>query len=294
MTTVPLSHIVDHEEVKYRALNKDHVDALAKNIAENGLDTPITVWNGGSSKGEQITVEGSDKKIPATFLIAGLHRRAAIRKIKKDTPERYKELFPNGVPVVVKSGEMADFLSLQLRENVLREEMEVSQILPIIKRLKKEFGLKQREIAKRIGKGESYVSQILDAEETLGESETEDLAEEGATLTDVRNAAKKVKEAVKKGKDKEKAKKEVVAATKSKVQQKKATGRQRDERKVSAKALWNRFLSLPRGVKMGRKLEISVGALGYLAGDEEFATLPKELREDVETKKSKDDDGDDE
>lgn len=291
LTHVPLSHILRNDEIKYRPLDEKHVAELAKNILENGLESPLLVWNGGTKKGELIQVEGSDKKIPATYLIAGNHRLAALTKIRRDDKALYKERFPEGIPVHVRSGEIQDVLLAQLRENVTRKDMGAEHILPIIKRLRKDFSMKGRAIAAAIGKHESYVSQILDAEETLGEQEAEEIANEGGTIGDLRKAAKKVKEAVKKGKDKKVAAKEATKEAKSKIANKKASGRQRDERRVSAKKVYERYIALPRGLKMGKKVTILETTLAYLAGDEDTPALPKELREDVE---SKSDDGGDE
>jgi transcriptional regulator with XRE-family HTH domain len=274
--------IVDAEDVPYRPVDAAWAEELSHNIEQRGLDQPLLVWNGGSKKGEQITIEGKDGKFPATYLIAGQQRRAALKLIRKRSPEKFKEMFPNGIPVIVKGGEMDAFLLMQLRENVTRKDMEVKHILPVMKKLKKEHSMKQREIAKAIGKHESYVSQIFDAEETLGEAEMADLAEDGATVGDARKAAKEVKEKVKAGKDKKVAKDEVVAKTKKKLAEKKASGRVRDERRVSAKALWKRYIALPRGTKLGEKVEILEAVLGYLAGDEAYE-LPEVLQQDVES-----------
>jgi ParB-like chromosome segregation protein Spo0J len=284
MTTVPLKLIIDSEDIIYRPLDKEHVASLSRNIEANGLDQPLLVWNGDEKeRGHQIELEDGSKA-PATYLIAGSHRRAALRELLKRNKARYKELFPNGVPVYVSSGTAADVLSRQLRENVARKDMPASQVLPVVKKLMKEHGMKQREIAKAIGKHESYISQVLDAEETLGEDETQELMNEGAKLNDIRKAAKEVKEGKKKGKDN---KKEVVEKTKAKIKSKKDSGRQRDEKRVSAKKIWSRYNALPK-MNMGEKLSVLENALGYLAGDEEFQ-LPKELSVDAEKSSDEDD-----
>jgi ParB-like chromosome segregation protein Spo0J len=287
MVHVPLRQIIPHDEAVYRPVDKEHVDELRKDIEANGLLSPIIVWNGGTKNGTQVELEDKTK-IPATFLVAGLHRYTSIRAIFKENRERYKELFPNGVPVKVISGELKDFLAAQLRENVLRKDMEISQILPVIKKMRDEHEMKQADIARAIGKSKGYVSQIFDAEAELGEEATEELAKEGAKISNLRNAAKEVKEKVKKGVDKKTAAKEVVEKTKSKLASKKASGRQREEKKVSAKKVWERWQALPRGLKMGEKLAIAEAALGYLAGDTEF-TLPSELANDVEGKEESED-----
>lgn len=279
-TTVPVSLIIDHPDIKYRELNEGHVNELYNSISRSGLDTPLTVWNGGSAKGREVDIPGKGKR-PATFLIAGLHRRAALKRLLKDDKKRFDELFPNGVPVMVKSGEMQDFLALQLRENILRQDMSLKQIYPIMKRLRKEFDMKQKEIAKAIGKSEAYVSQVFDSADTLGDAETDEIAEEGGTVTDARKGAKKVKELIKGGKNKEAAKKEVVSSIKAKLKAKKASGRKRDDRRVSAKQLFKRYSALPKGMKTGEKIVLLENILGYLAGDENYA-LPEEVAQEAE------------
>jgi ParB-like chromosome segregation protein Spo0J len=282
LSYIPLSHVRMHDDIPYRPLDKDHVTVLRKSIEANGLEQPLLVWNGDEdgSKGTTVQIEGKPGQFPAAWLIAGNHRRQALREFAKDNNNGFKERFPNGVPVLVKSGPLSDVLMAMLRENVTRKEMTIQQVLPVIKKLQ-ELGLKQKVIAKSIGRSEGFISQVLSAEEELGEEETKDLAESGASITELREAAKKVKEVVKKGGDKKAAAKEIVAKTKGKVAQKKASGRQREEKRVSAKTIFKRYHALPRTLKMGDKVNILESALGYLAGEDTF-DLPEELQADAE------------
>src|SRR5688572_3334327 len=293
LTHVPLRCIVDHDEVKEtsRPLDKEWVGDLAKDIERNGLDTPLLVWNGGKN-GKMVELEGG-KRIPASFLVAGAHRRAALRTILKSNQARYKELFPDGIPVFVRGGEIQEVLGAQLRENVQRKDPSPEQVFPVLQRLRKEFGMKQKEIAKLVGKSEGWVSQVFDIEETLGDEATDELKKGGLKLSHAREAARKVKEARKKGL--KVSPKEAVEKMRARHKALKAKGRTREEKRVSAKKVWLRYCALPK-MNLGEKLGIAEAAIGYLAGDEEFE-LPEELQQDVEVeskKKKSEDEGEEE
>lgn len=291
LTRVPLRCIVDHDEIKHRELDREWVSTLSKDIERNGLDNPLFVWNGGGDKGKQVELDNG-KVVPATFLVAGCHRRAALRELFKRNAERYKELFPEGVPVIVSGGEVKDALARHLRENVQRRDMPAEQVLPVIRRMRDDYGMKQKEIAKSIGKSEAWVSQIFDIEETLGEEGAEEVSKGGVQLSEAREAARKVKAAKKAGKPT--SAKEELQKVKAKASLRKAKGKVREDKRVSAKKVWARYIALPK-MNLGAKLGIAEAAMGYLAGDEEY-DLPAELSADVEaeTKKSKKTDEDDE
>jgi ParB-like chromosome segregation protein Spo0J len=249
---VPLDRLKDHPEIQpLRPLNKDFVANLTTDIRSNGLISPLLVWNGGTEEGA--TTKAGEKTIAASFLIAGFHRRAALRRFHKDDADGFESRFPNGVPVFVVSGDEADVLAAQLRENINRKDMPASEVLPVVLRLKKEFKLKNKAIAQKLGKSEAWVSEILDIETQLGE--------EGAA------AVADVEEEVKKAKGKR-------ATLKSK-------GKSKAEKRTSARVVYARFQGLPN-MKMGMKLDLAVKALAYLAGDSEQTELPEELAQDAE------------
>lgn len=284
MTYIPLRLIVDHEEIPYRDLNTEWVGELATNIAQVGLTVPLIVWNGGGEKGQRMVVGENEEKYPASFLVAGNHRRAALKAFFKADAAGFKEKFPNGVPCIVIGGEMKDVLTAQLRENVMREEMSPEQVFPVVKRLlKKEAkggcGMSQKEVAKAIGKSTAWVSQILTIEEELGEEAIEALKKKELGLAETRDVAAKVKKAKKAGKDVDP--KAEMKAAKEKAAKRKAAGKTREAKRVSAKTIWKRYISLPK-MGMGALKAIAEHALGYLAGDEEYQTLPDELAADTE------------
>lgn len=285
LTRLPLKVIVDHPEINYRDVNQEAVEALSLNIEQVGLSVPLIVWNGGGEKGQMMQLgEGeAATKVPASFLVAGNHRRAALKALMKRNLARYKELFPDGVPVVTMGGEMRDVLTAQLRENVMREEMSPEQVFPVLKRLlKKEekggCGMSQKEVAKAIGKSSGWVSQILDIEEQLGEEAVEALKKKEIGLAAARDVAGKVKKAKKAGKEVDP--KAELKAAKDKAAKRKAEGKNREAKSISAKTLYKRYLALPR-MNQAEKVAMLEAVLGYLAKDEN-SELPDELKADTE------------
>lgn len=292
LTHIPLRLIVDHEEIPYRTLNEEWVGELSKNIEQVGLTVPLLVWNGGGEKGQRMVVGENNEKYPASFLVAGNHRRAALKAFFKRNGAGFKEKFPNGIMCVVLGGEIKDVLTAQLRENVMREDMSPEQVFPVLKQLlKKEAkggcGMSQKEVAVAIGKSPGWVSQILTIEEELGDEAVEALKKKELGLAETRAVASKVKKAKKAGKDIDP--KAELKAAKEKAAKRKAAGKTREAKRVSAKVLWKRYIALPK-MGMGALKALAEQALGYLAGEEEYQTLPDELSADSEEAGDKDGD----
>lgn len=286
MTHVPLARIVvDNETIPQRRLDQAHVDELSASIETSGLDVPLIVWNGGGDKGKLVQLE-SGEKVPASYLVAGQHRRAALKALHKRNVARFKELFPDGVPVVVQGGELKDILTAQLRENVMRKDMAPEQVLPALERLIKKdskggMGMSQSEVAKAIGKSKGWVSQIIAIRDELGDEGVEALKSGDAGLADAREAAAEVRKAKKAGKptDAKAALKKVV----DKKKKAKAAGRERAERRLSAKVLWKRYLAIGK-LTMGDAKSTLESALGYLAGDENVELDSRLTEEDNDDK----------
>jgi ParB family chromosome partitioning protein len=107
---------------------------LVKSIREKGILEPLVV-----------------AKTPAGYQIIAGERRWRAAKIVglKTVPAIIKETTPSGM------------LEMALVENVQREDLNPIERAQAFKRLKEEFGLETREIAKRIGKSPPYVSNTL-------------------------------------------------------------------------------------------------------------------------------------
>lgn len=140
---IPFSKIVIDTEVVENArenYTKD-VKNLAKNILSNGLMNPLTVALVG-------------KKY---VLVAGFRRYSAIQSMSK-LPE-FEERFGN-VACNVVEGEQKQLQQWNLIENLQRTDLTPAETASGMLRLK-ELGLTQKEIGDVVGKGQSYVSQLL-------------------------------------------------------------------------------------------------------------------------------------
>jgi ParB-like chromosome segregation protein Spo0J len=271
---VPLHLLAPHDDLPpMRDTDPTHVAELKQSIRRNGLDTDLTVWDGGDPE-NMMEVPGLKGTYPATFLVAGYNRREALTELSKDDPAWFKKEFGGGIPAKRISGDLADAVAAQLRENVGRKDPDNKAILKQVRRLQKEFGKKPSEIAKAVGKSKSWVSGVLDIEKQLGKKAAKAVEEGEAGLQDTVDAARDVKKKVKAGQKVSKGK--VLAKVKAKTAEKKAKGKKRASRGMSVKAVYKAFLALPT-MKLGKQLEIAKGALAYCAGE---GKLPKELQAD--------------
>ncbi len=271
---LPLEHIVDHPDVGNRELDKEWVGELAESIRANGLDTPLFVWNGGE---DYANMQIGNKELPSSFLIAGMHRRAALKVIRKTDAVRFAELFPAGIPVRFFGGDMKDVLFLQLRENVNRLNPTVEQLLPKVIRLRDEFKLRSKVIASHIGRSEAYVSQLLAVEAELGTEGVAEIISGNVDAKDALKAVQALKADKKAGKTPDK--KGAIEKAKASTAKRRDAGRDRDEKRTSFKVLWKRYQALP-DMKDEEKLKILEKACGYIAGERD--AVPRELKVDRE------------
>lgn len=107
---------------------------LAESIREHGILEPLVI-----------------AKTPAGFQIIAGERRWRASKL----------LGIPKVPVVVKETSPQGMLEMAIVENVQREDLNPIERAQAFERLIEEFGLPVSEIAKRIGKSDSYVSNTL-------------------------------------------------------------------------------------------------------------------------------------
>lgn len=96
-----------------RPLNLHHVSELAESILVIGMITPLTVDRYG-------------------YLLAGAHRRAALYQIKVEQPQKYLELFPEGIPVRVldidATQNSVEALQIEVEENTQRRNFTATEI----------------------------------------------------------------------------------------------------------------------------------------------------------------------
>ena len=270
---VPLDMLVDFPDMGQRPLDKDHVTSLQDSSRANGLAVPLITWDGGT---EYPNMKLKGKEVPSCFLVAGLHRRAALRRLAKEDADAFAKKFPNGIPVVVASGSLKDMLTLQLRENLDRKDPTTEEILPKILRLRDEFKMKGKQIATAVGRSPSYVSSLFDIETQLGKSGLKEVLEGGVAIRDALKAAEEVKKAKKKGEDVDVD--ATVAKAKGKTAARAASGAEREPKRTSIKKVWDRFKALP-SMDDSTLLEILRKGVSYVVGERD--ALPRELRKDA-------------
>jgi ParB family transcriptional regulator, chromosome partitioning protein len=115
-------------------INPESLKELMSSIKEHGIIEPLVV-----------------AKTPAGYQIIAGERRWRASKLAGLTT----------VPVVIKETSSKGMLEMALVENVQREDLNAIERAQAFQRLIEEFGLPLSEIAKRIGKSESYVSNTL-------------------------------------------------------------------------------------------------------------------------------------
>jgi len=291
----PLEHIVPHPELKglYRPLDKDWVNTLVDDIGTNGLDNALIVWAGGE---EAIPCKINGKEVETPFfLIAGNHRREALRMIAARTPKKFARMFPDGIPVNYKKGTKSEVICTQLRENVQRKDMTPDEIFPVLRHLIEEEGMKQKDIALHIGKTEGWVSQMVLIESELPEELKAETLAGNLPVREAQKIAREVANAKKEGKDvsTDPVIQKRIATTKKKIERKKQVAKKAEVRKLGAKALRDLYQKLPTKVTMGIRIKTLEQVLDYIVGDTD--DLPKalaalhteELKEAEEKKKAK-------
>ena len=115
-------------------ISPDSLNDLVNSIKEHGVIEPLVV-----------------AKTPAGYqLIAGERRWRASKLAGLST-----------VPVIVRETTAKGMLEMAIVENVQREDLNAIERAQAFQRLIEEFGLPTSEIAKRVGKSESYVSNTM-------------------------------------------------------------------------------------------------------------------------------------
>jgi ParB family transcriptional regulator, chromosome partitioning protein len=115
-------------------INPESLKELINSIKEHGIIEPLVV-----------------AKTPAGYQIIAGERRWRASRLAGLT----------SVPVMVRETTSRGMLEMAIVENVQREDLNAIERAQAFSRLTEEFGLSLTEIAKRVGKSESYVSNTL-------------------------------------------------------------------------------------------------------------------------------------
>jgi ParB family transcriptional regulator, chromosome partitioning protein len=131
---IDLDKIVPNEYQPRKVFSDDKLQELAASIKEQGVIQPIIVQR--SASGFQ--------------LIAGERRWRASRLAGLKT-----------IPALVKEATKRELLEMALIENIQREDLNPLEAAEAYKRLQEEFKLTQEELAKRVGKERSTITNFL-------------------------------------------------------------------------------------------------------------------------------------
>jgi len=136
LVKIPIVDIIPNQFQPRITFEPSALDELKKSILENGLIQPITVRRIEEGKFE---------------LISGERRLRACRDIGyKDIPA-----------YIIKVDSNESMLALALIENIQREKLNPIEIANAYKRLMEECNLSQEEIAKRVGKDRSTITNFI-------------------------------------------------------------------------------------------------------------------------------------
>ena len=131
---VPIDEVVPSPFQPRKRFNDEHLNELVESIREHGIIQPLIVR------------EANGK----LELIAGERRWRACQRLELGE-----------VPVIVRAASDKDVVELALIENLQREDLNPIEEAQAYARLSREFGLKQEEIAQRVGKNRATVSNAI-------------------------------------------------------------------------------------------------------------------------------------
>jgi len=131
---IELDRIVPNEYQPRKTFQDDTLKELAASIQEHGVIQPIIVHRIGTNYG----------------LIAGERRWRAARLAGLKT-----------IPALVKEATKRELIEQALIENIQREDLNPLEAAEAYKRLQDEFKLTQEDLAKRVGKERSTVTNFL-------------------------------------------------------------------------------------------------------------------------------------
>ena len=131
---IDLDRIVPNEYQPRKNFNDEKLKELAASIKEQGVIQPVIVHKAGSGY----------------ELIAGERRWRASRLAGLKT-----------IPALIKEASRRELLEMALIENIQREDLNALEAAEAYKRLQDEFKLTQEDLARRVGKDRSTITNFL-------------------------------------------------------------------------------------------------------------------------------------
>ncbi|MHC4930171.1 MAG: ParB/RepB/Spo0J family partition protein [Planctomycetota bacterium] len=144
---IPFDSIEFSDEITNPRDELKDIDDLMSSIKAVGLQVPLTVLH------EVTSVDGEKKE--RYCLIVGFRRHEAISRIRKQDPNAFRT-----VEVKKFKGSAAEAQVLNITENIQRSELTPIEICRGVEILLN-LGYKQKEIADKIGKSQTWVSNAM-------------------------------------------------------------------------------------------------------------------------------------
>lgn len=135
---LPVDAIAPNPHQPRQAMSQEELTELADSIREHGVLQPVVVTRTGAPHGHEYTLIAGERRWRAAML-AGLRT----------------------VPAIVKEASSAEMLELALVENLQRADLNPLEEASAYRSLLEEFGLKQDEVAMRVGKSRQAVANAL-------------------------------------------------------------------------------------------------------------------------------------
>jgi len=146
---IPFDEIEFHEDITNPRDELKDIDDLMASIKSVGLQVPVTVLHEENKNAKE------GEKRDRYFLIVGFRRHAAITRIRGQDPNAFRT-----VEAKKFKGSIAEAQVLNITENIQRSELTPIEICRGVEILLN-LGYKQKEIADKIGKSQTWVSNAM-------------------------------------------------------------------------------------------------------------------------------------
>ena len=153
--TIKYSDVEFHPDIKNPREDMGDMDGLIQSIRQVGLKTPMWVLHR-ETKRRPPDVPESEFRRHRYYLVAGFRRHEAIRRMREDNPGAFEE-----IEVTRVKGSIAEAQVLNITENIQREDLSLVEIANAVMLLLN-LGFKQSEIAQKIGKSATWVSNAIE------------------------------------------------------------------------------------------------------------------------------------
>jgi len=144
---IPLGHLSPWERQPRRSVDDDGLDELAVSIAETGVLEPLVVRRDAERPGYYIIIAGHRRYLAARRVHAGANQEARTAV--------------EALPCIVREATDASAFADALVENLVRTDLTRREVMDALVALQTEYGWSGRAIAKRTGRQQSDVNDML-------------------------------------------------------------------------------------------------------------------------------------